>query len=170
MAGKSDDDSAVWRSVTANVKPLRNRSKQSAEPDKPAPATPRRRDTVKTPTAAIPARKAPEPLALGRAAGVDRRTAERLRRGQLPIDARLDLHGHTRESAHRALTGFLAAAWDSERRVVLVVTGKGQGILRDAVPRWLNEKPSRGRILMVAQAQPKDGGGGALYVLLRRRR
>ena len=88
----------------------------------------------------------------------------------MSIEARLDLHGHTRESAHRALSGFLAAAWESGRRTVLIVTGKGQGILKDAVPRWLNESPNRGRILLVAQAQPKDGGGGALYVLLRRRR
>ena len=58
----------------------------------------------------------------------------------------------------------------SEPLTVLIVTGKGQGILKDAVPRWLNESPNRGRILLVAQAQPKDGGGGALYVLLRRRR
>lgn len=168
MSGK-DDDSAVWRSVTADVKPLRKRNESRD------PVGIQRSDTetiasTSTGLTPVPRRRPSEPLTLGKAPGVDRRTAERLRRGQLPIEARLDLHGHTRETAHRALTGFLGASWEAGRRVVLVVTGKGQGVLKDAVPRWLNEAPNRGRILLVAQAQPKHGGGGALYVLLRRRR
>tara|TARA_A100001037_G_scaffold97769_1_gene89188 strand:+ start:489 stop:992 length:504 start_codon:yes stop_codon:yes gene_type:complete len=167
MVKGRDDDSAVWRSVTADVKPLRGRNRpKAATPPAPAPGV--KPQTVST--APAPVRKPPEPLKLGHASGVDKRTAERLRRGQMSIETRLDLHGHTRESAHRALSGFLAAAWESGRRTVLIVTGKGQGILKDAVPRWLNESPNRDRILLVAQAQPKDGGGGALYVLLRRRR
>lgn len=165
MGGDRQDDSAVWRSVTADVTPLHGRKKTETPPAKPGKPN---RPVIST--APTPVRKPPEPLKLGGAPGVDRRTAERLRRGQLPVEARLDLHGHTRESAHRVLGGFLAAAWDSGRRTILIVTGKGQGVLKDAVPRWLNEAPNRGRILMVAQAQPKDGGGGALYVLLRRRR
>ena len=167
MGKKPEDDSAVWRSVTTDVVPLHGRKKLESPAQPPKPEA--QKHTAPS-TAPSPVRKPPEPLKLGSAPGVDRRTAERLRRGQLPIEARLDLHGHTRESAHRALGGFLAAAWDSGRRVVLIVTGKGQGILKDAVPRWLKENPNRGRILIVAQAQPKDGGGGALYVLLRRRR
>lgn len=176
MARKPESDDAIWRSVTADVKPLqrRNKSAVSNTPKKKSAArasATRATETPASPTlTAAPARPLPAPRALGSAPGVDRRTAERLRRGQLPIEARLDLHGHTRESAHRMLNGFLGAAWDSGRRVVLIVTGKGQGILRDAVPRWLNENPNRSRILIVSQAQPKDGGGGALYVLMRRRR
>ncbi len=172
MARKPENDDAVWRSVTADVTPLAKRSKsKTVVPSAPKTTSPRTgKATASTTTPAPQPRKASPPLKLGSAPGVDRRTAERLRRGQLPIEARLDLHGHTRESAHRALSGFLAAAWESGRRVVIIVTGKGQGILKDAVPRWLNESPNRGRILLVSQAQPKDGGGGALYVLLRRRR
>ncbi len=169
MARKPESDKAIWQSVTADVTPLEGRDRPTAEPSaKNTPSSPSR-GSGSVPVPARPQKQTP-PLKLGSAPGVDRRTAERLRRGQMPIDARLDLHGHTRDSAHRALSGFLAAAWDTGRRTVLIVTGKGQGILRDAVPRWLNEHPNRGRILLVAQAQPKDGGGGALYVLLRRRR
>ena len=167
MVKGADDDSAVWRSVTADVKPLRGRDRLKAAGQIAVGGRPKK-PTV--PTALAPVRKLVEPLKLGYAPGVDKRTAERLRRGQLPIEARLDLHGHARETAYPILSGFLAAAWESGRRNVLIVTGKGQGILKEAVPRWLNESPNRGRILMVAQAQPKDGGGGALYVLLRRRR
>jgi len=58
---------------------------------------------------------------------------------------------------------------------VLVITGKGgrtsgDGVLRAAVPRWLNEAPNRTRLLAFTPAQPKHGGAGALYLLLRRRR
>jgi len=81
-------------------------------------------------------------------------------------------------------TAFAAAAADG-LRAVLVITGKGGagvgaggvgagrdrlGILRSAVPRWLNEGATRARILAFTEAQPRDGGSGALYVLLRRRR
>ena len=167
MVKGADDDSAVWRSVTAGIKPLRGRDRLKAA-SQTAVGAGSKKPIVPTPL--VPARKPVEPVKLGHAPGVDKRTAERLRRGQLPIEARLDLHGHARETAYAALSGFLAAAWNSSRRNVLIVTGKGQGILKEAVPRWLNESPNRGRILMIAQAQPKDGGGGALYVLLRRRR
>ncbi len=105
---------------------------------------------------------------------VDRRTAERLKRGQMPVEATLDLHGHTQIEAHGELNRFLAAAHTAGRRCVLIVTGKGAGqsggILRAEVPKWLNEAPNRARIVAFAGARPQHGGGGALYVLLRRRR
>jgi DNA-nicking Smr family endonuclease len=108
------------------------------------------------------------------AAGLDRRSAEKLRRGELRLEARLDLHGMTQDEAHRALAGFLVRAQEAGKRCVLVITGKGGGerggVLRAAVPRWLGEAPHRGRVLATAPAQPRDGGAGALYVLLRRRR
>jgi len=91
----------------------------------------------------------------------------------MAIEARLDLHGMTQDEAHRALARFIARAQDDDRRAVLVITGKGgpgrEGVLRRAVPRWLAEPPCRARVLAVETAQPRDGGAGALYVLLRRR-
>ena len=61
------------------------------------------------------------------------------------------------------------------RRCVLVITGRGlgpdgPGVLKRAVPRWLAEAGLRRRILAVAAAQPRHGGAGALYLLLRRQR
>jgi DNA-nicking Smr family endonuclease len=121
-----------------------------------------------------PPPKPPE-LAPSRTAGVDKRLAERLKRGQLPIEAMLDLHGLTQEEAHRQLDGFLAQSARAGRRCVLIITGKGlwrteSGILREMVPRWLNEAPNRARVLAIAHAQPRHGGEGALYVLLKRKR
>ena len=47
---------------------------------------------------------------------------------------------------------------------------QGYGVLRRAVPTWLNQPPNRARIIAVHDAQPRDGGSGALYLLLRKRR
>ena len=78
-------------------------------------------------------------------------------------------------AAHRALTAFVGGQQAAGRRCILVVTGKGAwreggGVLREAVPRWLNEPALRQKVLSFSYAQPKDGGEGALYILLRRLR
>ena len=86
--------------------------------------------------------------------------------------------------AHPALDAFLAGAQSSGKRCVLVVTGKGgvrgvdtetglerpTGVLKDMVPRWLNQPPNRGRVVAISEAQPKDGGTGALYVRVKKKR
>ncbi|MDE0384209.1 MAG: Smr/MutS family protein [Defluviicoccus sp.] len=117
----------------------------------------------------------PPALAPGAATGVDARAVLRLRRGQTRPEARLDLHGHTLEQAHRALARFIERAAGDGRRCVLVITGKGSvgqpgGTIRGEFPRWLNQGRLRPHILAFAEAQPKDGGAGAFYVLLRKRR
>ncbi len=113
----------------------------------------------------------PQPIAVDRFAGIDRANAERLKRGQHRIEARLDLHGFTQEEAHGALLRFIRTARASGRRCVLVITGRGRqggGVLKAAVPRWLDEPEFRPHLLAIAPAQPRDGGAGALYVMLRR--
>ncbi len=116
--------------------------------------------------------RVPAPRASG--TGLDRRSAQRLKRGQMPIEARLDLHGMTQAEAHRTLHRFIAASAEAGRRNLLVITGKGSGaeggVLRAAVPRWLVEGENRARVLAFTPAQPRHGGAGALYLLLRRRR
>ena len=114
------------------------------------------------------------PLEIGQVGGTDRRTADRLKKGRLRIDARLDLHGYTEEQAYVHLLGFINAARASGARCVLIVTGKGRrdmggsGKLKLAVPKWLNESAFRRSVLSVTYAQQRDGGEGALYVLLRK--
>lgn len=112
---------------------------------------------------------------------MDRRRFEKLRRGRLEPEERLDLHGMTLERAHGALTGFILRAHANERRLVLVITGKGrtdenalaphrQGILRHSVPHWLTAPPLVAAVLEVIPAHQRHGGGGAYYVYLRRNR
>src|SRR3546814_11465302 len=74
----------------------------------------------------------------------------------------------TQAEAHRALAAFLADSQAAGRRCVLVITGKGtrgEGVLRAAVPRWLNEPPERSRVLSFSSAHPRHGGAGRLSVL-----
>lgn len=118
--------------------------------------------------------KLPE-LGPGEGADVDSRTMARLRRGRLRPEARIDLHGMTQVEAHGELAAFIARAQNDGRRCVLVVTGKGRvseggGVLRHGVPQWLNTPALRPRIMGFCAAQPRDGGAGALYVLIRRAR
>ena len=87
----------------------------------------------------------------------------------------MDLHGMTQDQAHRALNAFIDASSHAGRRCVLVITGKGSmkdggGVIRRELPSWLNAPGNRARVLGFAGAQPTDGGGGAFYVLLKRRR
>jgi DNA-nicking Smr family endonuclease len=178
------DDAALWEKVAATAKPLPAKKRAAAAkpkiaaPDEPAaPAMPRKAAVPAAPPVSAPAAK-PRDLEAGAAIDLDRRTAERLKRGQLPLDGRIDLHGMTQDDAHAALNRFIAASRAMGRRCVLVITGKGRasgeargeigGVLKRAVPRWLNEPGLRAQILAFAGAQPKDGGGGALYVLLKR--
>jgi DNA-nicking Smr family endonuclease len=174
-----DRDSAVWQAAMRDVRPLASRKSAAASPPSPTVAPSKKAKSVERPPAAKaakPARPAPAPpadISHGRAAGIDRRSAERLSRGRRPIEGRLDLHGMTQPAAIVRLAEFIARAESSGKRCVLVITGKGLasgGVLRDQVPRWLNLPPNRARVLAFDYAQPQHGGSGALYVLLKRRR
>jgi DNA-nicking Smr family endonuclease len=177
----TSEERRIWRLYTERVRPLKQGEAAPPAPLPPAPAAPA------APAATRPVPRLPAPhrhaalpeLGPGQAIGLDKATAERLRRGELPIEARLDLHGLTQVQAHESLQRFLAVSQAQQRRCVLVITGKGfrakdgqvqTGILRATVPRWLNEAPNRGRILGFAAARDRHGGGGALYVLLKRLR
>jgi DNA-nicking Smr family endonuclease len=114
--------------------------------------------------------------------GVNGATQDKLRRGLMEPDARIDLHGMTQGVAHRTLFTWLAAAHSRGHRLVLVVTGKGNpkndenahwmmsahGVLKQMVPRWLNEPELAALIAHVQPAHARHGGGGALYVYLRK--
>ena len=112
----------------------------------------------------------PVDLRHGEKAGIDGSTQRRLFRGEVLIDLRLDLHGMTAARAHKQLIKFIESAAGNGCRCVLVITGKGLGVLNGHVPHWLKQPPLSSYVLALAEARPKDGGGGAFYVLLRRNR
>jgi DNA-nicking Smr family endonuclease len=120
--------------------------------------------------------------------GLDGNTADRLRKGALDPDRRIDLHGMTEAGAHRALLSFLRGAQRGGDKLVLVITGKGarapdpyapfdlelesraRGVLKSMVPRWFREPEFAVLIADHRSAHIRHGGGGALYVYLKKKR
>lgn len=117
---------------------------------------------------------------------LDGRTEARLKRGKITIDGRLDLHGRTQEQAHHLFNNFVMQGYKEEKRCLLVITGKGRsnknvfeeniydapsvGILKQRLPEWAKMSPVQPMILKVQPAALKDGGGGAFYIYLKRKR
>jgi DNA-nicking Smr family endonuclease len=96
-----------------------------------------------------------------------------LRRGMLPIDGRLDLHGLGADAAREKLAEFLRTMRTRGERCVLVIHGKGErvpggGVLRGEIAAWLSQGKARESVLAFATARDDDGGEGAVYVALRR--
>lgn len=96
-----------------------------------------------------------------------------LRRGLLPIDARLDLHGLSAEAARERVVTFLRETRARGERCVLVIHGKGDdvpggGVLRGEIAAWLTQGKARESVAAFATATNADGGEGAVYVALRR--
>ena len=179
-----DEEAALWQRIARHVTPLPRGivaldEAETLEEEAPPPPAPKK---IKKPRRAAPAATPPTPrppvlpeLDPVAPAGVDRRTARRLKRGQLTAEARLDLHGRTQDQAHDALQIFIEESRMARRRCVLVITGKGSvasgkgGVLRQMVPRWLNEPALRRHIIAITNAPESSGGTGALYVLLKNR-
>lgn len=177
--GLSGEDRYLWDFVTRTIKPLSG-SKTPRIPPEVKPALKpgegeKSRLTSWLPSFGLKAPDFPDP---GLPGGLDRRTSDRLRRGEFPIDARLDLHGLRQSEAQERLIRFVVESYESDRRCLLVITGKGNrfypeqeaGILRRMLPVWIGMAPLAPLILTHSPAKPKDGGEGAFYILLRRRR
>ena len=183
---KSDDDTVLWQRVITEVTPLKSTIELAefaaifAQSDHVAPPLAKpagwpRKPPVKparppSPASASAKKANPVDLRQGERAGIDGRTQRRLFRGDVPVDRRLDLHGLTAARAENRLAQFIETAARDGCRCVLVITGKGAGILRGHVPDWLKRQPLSPHVLALAEARSHDGGSGALYVLLRRKR
>ena len=120
----------------------------------------------------------PSPPSLAPLAPLEPRQRRKLARGTRAIDARIDLHGLTQAEAHVRLRGFLSQAQAQGCSLVLVITGKGgpggslsadgRGILRRVVPQWLSFAEFRPLVVGFEEAHAGHGGGGALYVRVRK--
>jgi DNA-nicking Smr family endonuclease len=110
----------------------------------------------------------------GARVGLDPRLVTRLRRGELAVQAHLDLHGMVQSTARAALHEFILDSIRKGLRSVIVVHGRGRGspggqpVLKRATARWLSHGMLSGYVLAFTTTRPQDGGAGAMYVLLRR--
>ena len=185
------DELDLWNKVIAHAEPMHPSRPVPAEP-KPAPvkqgpAMPAQKSfrVGETSTPAAPKHDlAPKIDAQLRQQPVrmDPKRFGQMKKGRLTPEARLDLHGLTLAQAHPALLRFILDAVAEDRRLVLVITGKGRvrdesgpmperhGVLRHQVPHWLHSMPLKPHVLQIAEAHVKHGGAGAYYVYLRRMR
>ena len=164
----TEGEKNLWRSITRAIEPLHpqqaikaaeKRQLAREKKIKQAPDKPKNMLPLFT-RKAIPAQD------------VDARTLLRLRRGQMDIDATIDLHGHSVKEAEFVLKAFLQDCYKAQARYVLVIHGKGsitgEAKIKKELPRWFGDLPEI--ILAHAPAKPMHGGLGASYVLLRRKR
>lgn len=103
--------------------------------------------------------------------GIQHGVYKKLRLGQYPIEARLDLHRMTVEEARREVFGFIRECVEHSIRCVLILHGKGErnpdGIARikSFLAKWL---PELNDVMAFHSARKHHGGTGAVYVMLRK--
>ncbi len=174
----TESDHFAWQRYLrdAQVTPLRFPDRVWLEPPAPAPVPHQRQADEAAVQAALLA-----PLSLDDwldhdsetqfvRPGVPSRVLSDLRRGRWVIRRELDLHGLTREEARTALAAFLTAALRDGERCLRIIHGKGLrspggvSVLKQLSRRWLMQ---REEILAFCEAAPRQGGAGALLVLLK---
>ncbi len=173
MTGRRQRDRAateaevnLWRQAVADAAPIAGRKQVPLQKPHVHPSA--RRRAVEPTGPLVP------PAVLRQPEQIDRATLTRLKKGRLPIDAKLDLHGMTAASAERNLRAFLRSSQAAGHRAVLVITGRGldpeglgRGVLKRAAPDWLAAMSDL--VSGFNEADRRHGGAGALYVRIRRK-
>lgn len=185
-----DADEKLWSFMTQDVKPLKRRKGDVAAADEPEPPT----EVMPLTPPPMVSRPGVTPPTIARKpveaqttqhdlyghADVDRRSFDKFRKGQMPIEATLDLHGYNQQQAYDKVTQFIARNAALGMRCVMIITGKGRkgadgsyqevGILKQSLPQWLEQPDLKSKILKLRQAQRFHGGSGAYYILLKRQK
>ena len=176
-------DQALWEEVKSSVSPIKRARRSKAKTEIIPAAIAVMLSSAPVPQVIRPVRTTAPALST-----FDRRTAQKLGRGQMEPEARIDLHGETLENARFALLHFISSRRMQGMRFVLVITGKGaspfarhtlhglkhfntperEGKIRRELPLWLEETQFRIHVVGFQPAHPRHGGGGAFYVRLRK--
>lgn len=173
MRSLNPEEAELWARVTATIRPLSRKPapEPEAEPE-PQPKAEPRRPVVK------PARKAPTPPPRPRpGTTLDGTWDRKLESGSVSPDRIVDLHGHNLDRAWSAIDSALERAIEGRERVVLLITGHSRpgdppvqrGRIRAAVHDWLAASRHAPKIAAVRPAHGRHGGGGSLYIVLRRK-
>jgi len=103
--------------------------------------------------------------------GLQLKTQKQLRQGKIIVEDHIDLHGLTINEARETLLEFINYAQKQQIRCIRLVHGKGyrsntqKPVLKNKVNSWLRQHPD---VLAFSSAQAKDGGNGALYIILKK--
>jgi len=171
----SEEDSALFRQSMQGVKPLStdmhilNTDKQKPRPVKKQFAT---RQAINSSSFEETLNIQSNDILFFAQQGLQNKTIRLLKRGSIAIDEKIDLHGLTKQESEQLLNEFLSFHIEERSRCILVVHGKGMGstnnrpVLKNFVFNLLKNDPA---VLALSSAQPRDGGTGAVYVLLKKR-
>ncbi len=172
MRSLSPDEAELWARVTASIRPLSRRPVAKAEGEAEAP-----QEQAEPPRpVAKPPRKPLPPARARPGTTLDGSWDRKLQSGSVIPDRILDLHGHNLDRAWSAIDSVLEQAIAGGDRVVLLITGHERpgeapiqrGRIRAAVHDWLAASRHAPRIAAVRGAHGRHGGGGSLYIILRR--
>ena len=173
----SDEDKALFRQIIKGVKPLRKSNKVNLSSTlKAAPGTKKQAPVVENNPPPIylsdyyPNEVQAETILSYSNHSIPSKRLHGLKTGQIPWQARLDLHGLRADAAKEALIQFIWQQTALAHRSLLIIHGKGghrneAPVLKNLVNHWLRQFP---QVLAFHSALPRDGGNGALYVLLKR--
>jgi DNA-nicking Smr family endonuclease len=169
-----EDNKNLWKAFTLNIKPMKRDmplvkdTKREASFEKTVDYDtrffPKTQNDIKPPFTNNK---------INKKGLIDGHIEKKLKKGKLPVEAILDLHGMTQNQAQQRLIGFVNFAVAENKRCVLVITGKGrrshssQGILKTKLPLWLAIEPLKSQVITHYAAHLKHGGSGAYYLYLR---
>ncbi|WP_392537908.1 Smr/MutS family protein [Legionella sp. 227] len=175
----SDEDKALFREHMRSVKPLKKQTNQ-VKVAQPKPSVPPKKNTPQVTqekkkyylSDMIVDTVLSETILSYSHPSLASQRFKALRHGQIPWEARLDLHGLKSENARDTLCQFIQTQAENNSRCILIIHGKGgyQGappVIKNLLNRWL---PQLDEVLAFHSALPRDGGSGAVYVLLKRNR
>ncbi len=179
---KDPDDSALFYSFMAQVKPLKGSGRDiTVETSVPEKSRVREDDNLEALHKLVRGEiefdiQYSEEYIQGYVQGINSRIFRRFKNGELSIEGHLDLHGYNSDQARAELLRFLRDEYIQNKKCVLVIPGRGKnspmgsGVLRKEIQIWLTIDPLKRIVLAFSSALPKHGGTGALYILLRSHR
>lgn len=178
QAAEEQSEDELFLHAFADVAPLNKGGRDVAPPSEPARTVPEPPQTF--------ARMLEENIEFemdythefitGQVRGLDAKVFRKLKAGEFSVQAHLDLHGMNADQARFAVIDFLRRCYMEGKRCVLVIPGRGrnsplgQGVLRQELTAWLTKAPLKRVVLAFTTAQPRHGGSGAVYLLLRQAR
>ncbi len=176
----TDNERKLWLKVARSVRPFAARQRPERVPEatsfaamlddrggSPVTTTPARRANTAHPAHIHQPQKPKSRPPLD-----DLSNQRRIRRGQAPVDSRLDLHGHTQDSAYDELVAFVHREHAMGAHCLLIITGKGRtgsGILRKRFLDWIDGPDIRPLVAGYSQSHARHGGAGAFYLILKSR-
>ncbi|MCQ8896060.1 Smr/MutS family protein [Limnobacter humi] len=174
---KQREEAQLFQRQVQDVTPLPNSNRKVHDPNKPPPIARQRelddahvlQESISDDMDVERFLETDDKLSYRRN-GIGLEALKRLRSGKWVIQAQIDLHGYRTEEAREAVGEFLRTCVKHDVRCVRIIHGKGLGsvgkepVLKDKVKRWLVQKDE---VLAFCQAPPRDGGAGALLVILK---